>query len=246
MSMTRSLGCRGALLFSLGLLLAPPAAAQDGPADFGQKGQFVISGERLFGLVLASSSTSEIDDGVEVERTVSYTTFNLLMNPSQFTTYATPRIGFDYLVIDRLTLGGSLGFATGSGEVEQEAAGVSQTQDTGSWNAFLLAPRVGYAFMFTPVLGIWPRGGITFLLGGSEDEDGYPKTSSSRLALTMEVPFVITPLPHVGFTFAPTLDLGLTGSDEVTTLNDMGVETTTERDVVATDFGIQAGMFVYF
>ncbi len=244
--MTRTLGRRGAALLALGFTVTSPAAAQNGPADFGQKGQFVLSAERLFGLVLASSSSTQTVDNVEVERTESYTTFNLLMNPSRFTTYAIPRIGFDYLVIDRLTVGGSLGFVTGSGEVEEEAAGVSRTQDTGSANAFLLAPRVGYAFMFTPMLGIWPRGGLTFLAGGSEADDGYPKTSSSRVALTLEVPFVITPVPHVGFTFAPTLDLGLAGSDEVTTIDDMGVETTNEVDVVATDFGIQAGMFVYF
>jgi hypothetical protein len=244
--MTRRFGCRSATLVILGFLVAPPLAAQDGPADFGRKGQFVISGERLFGLVLASSSSTQTINNVEVETTVSYTTFNLLMNPSRFTTYAIPRIGFDYLVIDRLTVGGSLGFVSGSGEIERKAGGVSESEDTGPTSLFLLAPRVGFAFMFTPILGIWPRGGLTFLAGGSEDEDGYPKTSSSRWALTLEVPFVIAPVPHVGFTFAPTLDLGLAGSDEVTTIDNMGVETTTEVDVTATDFGIQAGMFVYF
>jgi hypothetical protein len=221
-------------------------AAEPAGADFGKKGQFVISGERLFGLVLTSTSTTQTQNNVEEKRTLSYTMFNLLMNPTSPTTYAIPRIGFDYLPIDGLTVGGSLGFSTASGEVKQEANGASVTQDIGSGSAFLLAPRAGYAFMFAPLFGIWPRGGITFLQVSREDDDGYPKTSSSRLALTMEVPFVFTPVPHVGFTFAPTLDLGLTGSDKVTTVDNNNVETTVEADAVATDFGFQAGLFVYF
>jgi hypothetical protein len=244
--MTRLLGLVGAAFFSSVFFRTPDAAAQE--ADFGKKGQFVISGERLFGLVAASQSTTETLGDVEVESTRSYTVVNLLMNPSSIlaTTYAIPRVGFDYLPIDGLTVGGSVGFFSASGEVEQEVNGVSQTQDTATLNAFLFAPRVGYAFMFTPMFGIWPRGGITFLSMTSEDEDGSPQTSASRFALTLEVPFVIAPVPHVGFTFAPTLDLGLTGSNEVTTINDMGVETSVESDVTATDLGIQAGLFVFF
>jgi hypothetical protein len=253
--MTRSLGFGSAALVSLTLLWTPEAAAQNGPADFGKKGQFVISGERLFGLVVASQTTTQEPAGPatdpndgEVKTTRSYTAINLLVNPSTFlaTTYAIPRIGFDYLPIDGLSVGGSVGFFTASGEVEQEANGVSQTEDTTSFSLFLLSPRVGYAFMFTPVFGIWPRGGVTFLSLTSEAADGSPKSSSSRFALTLEVPFVITPVPHVGFTFAPTLDLGLAGSDKVTTIGDMGVETSVENDATATDIGIQAGLFVYF
>jgi hypothetical protein len=244
--MTRSQRFGGVLLGSLGLLWTTRVAAQPAAADFGHKGQFVISGERLFGLVLTSSSTTQTVNNVERKTTRSYTMFNLLMNPTSPTTYAIPRIGFDYLPIDGLTVGGSLGFSTASGEVKQEANGTSQTEDTGSASAFLLAPRAGYAFMFSPLFGIWPRGGITFLHASGEDDDGYPKTSLNRLALTMEVPFVFTPVPHVGFTFAPTLDLGLTGSDKVTTVDNDNVETTVEADAVATDFGIQAGLFVYF
>jgi len=100
--------------------------------------------------------------------------------------------------------------------------------------------------MFTPLLGIWPRGGITWLIASSESASGNTKTSSNRLALTMEVPLVITPVPHAGFTVGPTLDLGLSGSDEIKNTDDMGVTTTLKQDVVGTDFGIQAGLFVYF
>jgi hypothetical protein len=251
--MTRLLGLVGAALFASVLLRTPDAAAQE--ADFGKKGQFVISGERLFGLVVGSQTTTEDPPGPamdpnedEVTTTRRYTTINLLMNPSSIltTAYSIPRIGFDYLPIDGLTVGGSVGFFTASGEIEQEANGVSQTEDTTSFSLFLLSPRVGYAFMFTPVFGIWPRGGITFLSLTSEAADGSPKSSSSRFALTLEVPFVIAPVPHVGFTLAPTLDLGLSGSNEVTTIDDMGVETTVENDTTATDIGVQAGLFVYF
>jgi hypothetical protein len=229
------------------MLSAGAASAQEG-AGFGKQGQFVVSGERLFGIVFASERSKQTVNNVEVTNTQSYTNINFLANATGrvSTTYSFARVGFDYLPIDGLTVGGSLAFYTLSGENETEGNGMSASQDTGSGNGFLLAPRAGYAFMFMPLLGIWPRGGITWLIGGTESGSGNTKTSMSRLALTMEVPLVITPIPHAGFTVGPTLDLGLTGSDEIKNTDNMGVTTTTKLDTVGTDIGVQAGMFVYF
>jgi hypothetical protein len=97
--------------------------------------------------------------------------------------------------------------------------------------------------MFKDAIGIWPRGGLTYVSGGSEQDDG-DEFSSSQLALTLEVPFVFVPVPHVAFTAGPTLDLGLSGSIE----NDPAAPNanTTENDFKVTDFGLQVGMCAYF
>ncbi len=236
------------LVLGLGLGWAGTASAQEAGTGFGSKGQFAVGAERLFGIVFTSRSQDNVVGGVNVTTTNKYTNVNLLVNATGpiTTGYAVPRISFDYFVINGLGVGGSIGYFHVSGSVKQEGGGQSVTQDTGTANGFLLAPRVGYAFMFTPMLGIWPRGGITFVHSGSEDTDGYPNSSSNALALTLEVPFVITPVPHVGFQVAPIFDIGLSGSDKVTTLNGMGQEVTTKTDVKTTDLGLQAGMFVYF
>jgi hypothetical protein len=190
-----------------------------------------------------------VQAGVEVEQTTSYTNVNLLMNATgtMATNYSVPRLAFDYLPIDGLTVGASLGFFTLSGESELEAAGMTQTQELGSSNGFLIVPRVGYAYLFTPMIGVWPRAGLTIVGASGESANNLVETSSNRFAVTIEVPLVIAPVPHAGFTLAPTFDIGVAGSDEVTVRDpNTGAQTTTEVDVTGNDFGLQAGLFLYF
>jgi hypothetical protein len=230
------------LVFSAVCVAAPAVQAQ----DFGKEGQIAISAERLFGIA-HTSQTDEIGDG-EFNR--SHTSISLLTTPFNSTTptllpvgFSFPRVGGDYFVIDGLSLGGSLGVFTMSGEFENEVMGETQDGDTGSVNGFLLAPRVGYAFMFSDTFGIWPRGGITFLHAGYEAEDN-DEGSSSVWALTIEAPLVIAPLPHVAFTVGPTLDLGVTGSTELDPAD--ADEPTVDNDFSVWDLGLHAGMTVYF
>lgn len=230
------------LVFSAVCVAAPAVQAQ----DFGKEGQIAISAERLFGIA-HTSQTDEIGDG---EFNQSHTSISLLTTPFNSTTgtllpvgFSFPRIGGDYFVIDGLSLGGSLGVFTMSGEFENEVMGETVDGDTGSVNGFLLAPRVGYAFMFNDTFGIWPRGGITFLHAGRE-ADNNDEASSSVWALTIEAPLVIAPLPHVAFTVGPTLDLGVTGSTEVNPAEPD--EPTVDNDFNVWDLGLHAGMTVYF
>ena len=230
------------LVFSAVCVAAPAVHAQ----DFGKEGQFAISAERLFGIA-HTSQTNEIGDG---ESNRSHTTISLLVPAFNSTTgdlfpigYSFPRIGADYFVIDGLSLGGSLGVFTSSGEFETEVMGETVDGDTGSVSGFLLAPRVGYAFMFNDTFGIWPRGGITFMHAGYEDDDNN-EASSSVWALTIEAPFVIAPLPHVAFTVGPTFDLGVTGSNEFNPADPD--EPTVDNDFSMWDLGLHAGMTVYF
>jgi hypothetical protein len=91
--------------------------------------------------------------------------------------------------------------------------------------------------MFTDMIGIWPKLGMSFFTTSSEGDEGE-ETSLSGLALSVDAALVIAPVPHFGFTVTPLLDLGLTGSTTVTT----ATGTETEVDTKITDFGLQVGL----
>ena len=233
---------RACLVSSAVLLAAPAVYAQ----DFGKSGQFAVGAERLFGLV-HSINTEELGDA---EVTRSHTNISLLLTPFGSTTatsfpvgYSFPRIGADYFVMDGLSVGGSLGIFAHSGNVETEFMGETEDEDTGSITGFLFQPRVGYAFMFNETLGIWPRGGITFVSFGYEAENN-DETSSSAWAITLEAPFVINPVPHVVFGIGPTLDLGVTGSTEVDYA--AAGEANVDNDFTMHDIGLQTSLTAYF
>jgi hypothetical protein len=177
-----------------------------------------------------SYQTSDTAGGTTTE---SRTNINLLHNgeADRSTGYSTARIGFDYFPTDGLSLGAALGYFHVSASSTFEAGGVSSTTDGGSGDAFLFAPRIGYAFMFAASAGIWPRAGITYVTLSTDSN-----LSAHALALTLEAPLVLTPIPHVAFLIGPTLDLGLSGG------TDNGGTTTSYK---LTDIGLQAGLAIY-
>lgn len=223
-------------LAALFFLAAPDANAQD---RFGKGGQFVLSAERLFGVVVTSSKEEEAG----IEETTSYTVISLFSSPFNtfFTNYSFARMGADYLVADSISIGGALAYFTASGTVEQEG---QPDQDTATTSGFLLAPRIGFAHMFQGAVGIWPRAGVTYLRAGTENDEGTFENSANRFAVTLEAPLVITPAPHAMITIGPTLDLGVSGSDE-TSYDDPTISDT-EEDVTGTDYGLQAGLGIFF
>jgi hypothetical protein len=228
----------------LGALFLCPRGAQ-AQETFGSEGQFAVSGERLFGVTWSTQSSEEGD----VKSTQSYTNISLLANPYGpfVSAYSFPRVGADFFVIDGLSVGAALGLFTVSSSSKVEAGDQEQEEDGPSLSGFLLAPRIGYAAMFNETVGIWPRGGITYVNASSESSDGDSETTSSSLALTIEAPLVIAPVPHVALTIGPTLDFGLSGSTERTTTDPTtGEESTDEEDVDSTDIGLQAGITVWF
>jgi hypothetical protein len=214
---------------------------------FGKAGQFAIAGERLFGFAHHSFTTTRDVPGGEVETTQSGTTINLLGQGLGFPTLQsvlqTPRVGFDYFIIDGLSLGGSLMFSTTSAEQEVEDADGDQRESEVTYNSFAIAPRIGYALMFNDTIGIWPRGGPTFI-GGSIEDDDEDETSISMFALSVEAPLVITPVPHAAFLVGPSLDFAFSGTQTVDPSEPNQDEV--ESDIKATEIGIQAGILVYF
>jgi hypothetical protein len=228
--------------------------------DFATQGTFAFGVERAFGVYIGKRKweTECLPPGAPgpngcEELTHDYTRVSLLVsgpgdddlgfsgapNP-----YLSPRVGFDYFVIDGLSLGGSLGFWSYSEEREiQDKTDGSIPQgsiEDFDHTGFLFSPRVGYAIMFSDVFGIWPRGGLTFWTDSRDDNrDNFGDTDSNEFALTLEFQLVFVPLEHVGITVGPVLDFGFAGE-----IDQPGPGP--DPDMHTTNFGIfVAGMFGY-
>jgi hypothetical protein len=159
------------------------AASPAGPAGFGDAGQLVISSERLFGYSWRHRSQGAAHD--------SQSSFSLLANPEgiEAAGYTWPRLGFDYFFMKGISLGAAASF------FRQSGIGAALS-------GYEVAPRIGYATMVGPWLGVWPRLGYTYVHA----------STVSFSAITAEVPLVIVAYPHLAFLVTPALDLGVSGT----------------------------------
>jgi hypothetical protein len=211
---------------TLALLISSSSIA--GAQTFGEKGQLAIGAERLFGYVHDSSTTTFNN----VDTTVKTDSFSLLSSNVSPTGgagglfYSQPRVAGDYFVIDRLSVGAALGYAHTS------VSGAGNQAAATSWGSWTFAPRAGYVFQFTDLIGIWPRAGFTYRTLSNGNNGGH------ALALTLEAPVTFTLIPHVVFTAGPTFDIGLSGSAD----NTSAVGITNSIDFTATEIGLQTGL----
>ena len=182
-----------ALVLSLGLLLPALASAE----EIHHKGTAIFSAERLVGISWSHFSR-ENAPAADIER--DWTSFGFGWRASEGGTLAPfdlPCVGFDYMVIDHLSIGGSIGYAS-----------VSLDDPDASIALFEIAPRVGYAIALGRVVSLWPRGGITYHAQssdpGSEGQNGF--------AFTAECPFTFSPTNHFAFHVGPTFDIDMFGN----------------------------------
>ncbi len=181
-----------------------------GGITLGEKGQLTFAAERLFGFQWVSSDV----DGPGAPGDGSSTMIGFGWWYAQHPPVNQPRLGVDYFVIDRLSIGGSLGFFSGNVD-----GGLGPIDDAG----FLFAPRVGYAIDLGSWASFWPRGGITYV--------NYPDDTYG-LGFSAEGAFALFPKPAWAVLLAPALDLMPMG------------ELGNDRDVSAFAFAINAGLLV--
>lgn len=175
------------LLLLCALVLGIPTQAE--AQDPSSQGTLVMSADNLFGLAIGNL---DFERNPGNDREHDYTIFGLGMSADP-TPLWTPRFALDGFVIDRLSVGGSLGIIFWDDDDDND-------NDDGV--AFFLAPRVGYLYMFSSSVGIWARGGFTYY---TYDQDFFDR---SQLALDLEAmfPFVINegfalvvgPAAHIG------------------------------------------------
>jgi len=177
-----------ALVLSFGLLLPALAAAQ----ELGTKGDMVFSVDRVMGIT--GTHVAGERGPVEYDDDLTSISFGWRTSPDG-SPFDVPRLAFDYLVIDHLSIGGSLGYAS------------VDADDQNDYSTFIISPRVGYAYAFGKVVGIWPRGGFTYHSTSVDtfyDEKGF--------ALSLECPFTFAPTTHFAFHIGPTFDVDMFGS----------------------------------
>jgi hypothetical protein len=167
------------------LLAAGAAGAQE---KAGTQGNFVVGLERVFG-IYSGHSDFEVN-GNETE--ADYTGIELGIRNGGVLPSNNARLGFDYFVIDNLSLGAGIGFASYDDDKED--------------SLFLIAPRVGYFLGLGEHFGFWPRGGFTFWT--QDDPD------ANNIMVTLEGMFTIAPNPTYAFLVGPVVDLGFSGEQD--------------------------------
>jgi hypothetical protein len=204
------------------LLLAPRANAQEAGKGMHESGRFILSAERLMGLNFWSVRTQQDPsptDPTPTDTTTSGTNGSLLFGPNftgdlgSVSPYMTPRLAFDFLPIESLTIGGSIGFASTGSETERLG---QPTDDNGTITAFALTPRVGYILPLADWVYFWPRLGVTYFNVSATNAPTPPTpqvtTSINGFAINIEPGFVFSPVPHFGISVMPVADIPLAGS----------------------------------
>jgi hypothetical protein len=254
--MLRALLTIGALLL---LLLTPlPAGAQGrAGAAFGDQGQAIVSVDRLMPLFAYESYKQGFFGGGGTNNQ-TVTSISLVGHGVSAYSYGgvelgalfynIPRFAFDYTVWQHLTVGGSVWayFQLGNSTTHTEN-GVSVTNDNGKVTFWGIAPRVGWILQLSDVFSFWPRGGVSFNDAGVTFPPANPGLPSgggtvTQWAIDLEPMFVITPVPHAGFTVGPAVDIPFAGS--LSTSNAAG--TTVSVDSTQFHFGITAGLLAWF
>jgi hypothetical protein len=234
----------------------------------GEKGQFIISADRLVPLFSWSRVARDVLPGMLPANaqneftTNTQTSFSFFWGSAFNTTqpatvfFAIPRVGFDYVVIPRLTIGTDLAlFVTADTHTSDETdfnngSTTVNSSGNGTLFAFGVAPRVGYMIRISDLLTFWPRGGLSFYtftaIGATQADGSTTHDNTNQLALDLEPQLVITPVSHFGFTAAIDGDIPLYGRHAVTRFNGNGSTNSVAVNSSIAFFGITLGMLGYF
>ncbi len=203
-SNTRVLCRISALALGLAALIAPLRHAAAAPV-FGEPGTFVLGAEDLTGYYAKSLKYWDRNNQtVELSRQ----NFSLGLATGGI------RLGVHYFLIKGLSLGGTLGFESVSGSNTVQDGNGTYSVDVPTNSRLIIAPRVGYALMFTDKVGLWFRGGLGYERFKQRNSEG-DRASYSRDSFFMasaDILFVWSPFPHFGLLIGPTGDRSLVGS----------------------------------
>ncbi len=225
--------------------------------EFGSDGQIILGADRLWGLSMYKiTDTTKMSGQPDSESEDSHTGINFLVtNPDN--PYVLPRLAFDYAVSGGITVGGSLGYASGSGKTKATKPVAGPETDLPETSLIFFAPRAGYVVPITDGVYFWPRAGVTYYSAKSKATDtitvgGQPTTYTveatiSGLSLNIEPMFVISPFEHVGITIGPVLDKSLSGTKETKVDPDPNAGAAKpEHTFSEINYGIASGIIGWF
>ncbi len=240
---------------SLGVLIAGSLLGGSAAAEeLADNGTFALGVDRMFGYVSYTEGYDSANaTGTKTSHENSVSNFSLLgragslgLTNVNIDIAQMPRLSFDAFLGPGVSLGGSVMYDYYS--LSNKTAGQADP-DKPSIGVWLISPRIGFAKMFTPQVGIWPRAGITYVHGSIDSPNTNTATGATtttsvsvgELFYTMDVNLIIAPVPHVGFTLGPTLDYLLSYSQSQTP-----TATNPNSNYKAHALGIQAGIFAWF
>jgi opacity protein-like surface antigen len=234
------------------LMFAGSARAEEGQGThrFGSPG-FIVSADRLLPLLSYQSITTTPPGGPS--ETQSRTSIALMNNGpygvfNSF--YNLPRLGFDWLPIQNLTIGGAAWlYADLQASDSISTGGVSKSTNTPKATYWGIAPRVGYIIPMGDKLSLWPRAGIEYHNVSYSSDVGSASSSVNQFAIEAEAMFVISPWNHFGFMVGPTLDAPISGEQTSVVSTTTGTTTTTSEvrvDSKMWQVGLSAGMLGHF
>jgi len=108
----------------------------------------------------------------------------------------------DYFVMDNLSIGGWVGYA-------------SSSQGDAKNSAFGLGPRVGYSIPITETIAFWPKLGVGYY--SVSMDSGQPDSSSvsgNKMTLEVFAPVAISPAPHFFIGIGPAFQTDLSSKVE--------------------------------
>lgn len=168
--------------------------------ELGTSGDAVFGAERLFGI---RGERADFDREAPLMDTELESTTISFGAANSVLAHNVPRLSFDYLVTDKVSLGGALAYSSSEIDVSGPGGPLRLSSETTS---FLFGGRVGYLHMLGRVLGIWPRAGLIY--HSTSVEDTYD-VADLGLNLEFMIPIVVT--PHFGFLPGLTFDQSLMG-----------------------------------
>jgi len=267
--MKAHLGIVGVLAAAAVAVSSPEAHAAGHANGLGEKGQLILSADRLVPLFnYAHGSITDTQNNVELTDSQSGTGLSLLLgrslatnegnlNNSPVNVHAIPRVAFDVTIIERLTLGAAfaLGFGLGGTnrtEALQGSAKTTRETDAPTTTAIGLVPRVGYILPLGDIFAFWPRLGFGFYSVSASAEqvlqNGAIQTtraSDTLFSLDLDPQFAIVPLEHFFIHAGPVVNIPISGSRSISQTT--GTQTV-ERSVDASlfNFGLSAGLGGWF
>jgi hypothetical protein len=232
--------------WSLGALAASGVLGMTRAAEaqqrFGSKGQLAITGEDLFGFSTETVKT-EVVNG-KVSDTSTRTSLFLTSRVGDEVIVG-PRIGIHYFIIPNLSIGGTLGFdSRGGSRTTPLPNGATQTAEKDDSTSWVFLPKVGYTFMFSDVFGFWFRGGIGYAQDTTytDPNNNNARQKLSFWFLSLDAPFIISPVPHFAFYVGPGLEASFAGTYSATN----GQGTTVSWGASAFHLNLAAGLIGYF
>jgi len=236
---------------------------------FGEKGQLILSADRLVPLFnYTNSSVTQTQNNIDLTTSTSGSGISLLWGRSLSTdgsgarapvnVHAIPRVALDVTVIPRLTVGAAIAFGFGLGGTnEEEIAGpggvrTPQRTDSPTATAIGLVPRVGYILPLGDIFAFWPRLGFGFYSVSSSSESitnsGATRTvrdTDTLFSLDLDPQFVLVPLEHFFIHGGPLVNVPISGSRSRSVIE--GANTNrTSSDASLFNFGLSLGLGGWF